>query len=215
MKERPILFSAPMVKAILAGKKTQTRRLVKPAPHTEVDLVEYHEPTRRWVGWKGQRHRIQIGESWACPYGKEGDRLWVRETWSTRSCLQHDGEVEGAPCTCRPVIYAATATDEERAIADGPWAPSIHMLRKDSRIELRVANVRVQRLQQIDRADAIAEGCEVGMTMEGKVNGKPGTMHFFDPIAGYAYLWNAINGKRAAWLSNPWVWAVEFVRIKP
>ena len=185
MKERPILFSGPMVRAILAGDKTQTRRVIKPQP------VQYNRPD--WPCTHGWREVPQMGGweiSWNndsmtateaigeyCPYGKPGDFLWVRET--------HLVTAGGA------VLYKADHPD----LISGYCRPSIHMLRQHSRITLEVTSVRVQRLQDISHEDGKAEG--------------------FDSLDGFALLWDRINAKRGyGWQANPYVWAVEFRAVK-
>ncbi len=183
MKERPILMSAPMVRAILEGRKTQTRRVYKPR---EVDNVE--DP-----------HGALF--AFPTPYGSPGDRLWVRETWSHDA---HDLD------TCR-----AAHEDASPGIGYGPyyrstevapdtlrWKPSIFMPRWASRITLEVTEVRVQRLQEISEDDAKAEGCEPS-----------GSAGFATARGLYAALWDSINGARAPWPSNPWVWAITFRRL--
>lgn len=135
MKERPILFSAPMVRALLDGRKTQTRRVVKPQP------TATREEAIRTYG-KGGTFILEAGFFGVrCPYGQLGDRLWVRETW---------GACAGSP------VYRA---DDNATCPDGGrWKPSIHMPRWASRITLEVTGVRVERLQDISEEDAIAEG---------------------------------------------------------
>jgi hypothetical protein len=134
MKERPILFSAPMVRALLDGSKTQTRRVVKPTPE--------------WIGQSGVlSYRGRVGLPHAlCPYGQPGDRLWVRET-----------HMDLGAC----YLYRADASaEQERAIVAPrqPWRPAIHMPRAASRITLEITGVRVERLQDISEADALEEG---------------------------------------------------------
>jgi hypothetical protein len=168
-KERPILFSAPMVRAILEGRKTQTRRIVKPE-----HVAAYHDDVP--ILFK------------RFPYGKPGDRLWVRETWGmfeeTHKCIPH---------------YRAThATDVVPR-----WRPSIHMPRWASRITLEVESVRVERLKECSDADALAEGCSSADMQSG------------DRLQDvYRRLWESINGP-GSWEANPWVWVVEFKRIQP
>lgn len=134
MKERPILFSAPMVKAILDGRKNQTRRVVKPqprAPKATYDAgiwSDTNDPVTRYFG---------------CPHGVPGDILWIREAFTTLDC--HHGQI------------AYRATDEAK-ITDAKWKPSIHMPRSASRITLEITGVRVERLREISMADVIAEG---------------------------------------------------------
>lgn len=194
MTERPILFSAPMVRAILDGRKTQTRRIVKPQPPSDcapIRVEEFHPTVIDRYGDEGPGAPIfgayDLGGEWGvrCPYGQPGDRLWVRETWRAWGG------------TVRHVDYRAT-TEIPRP-ADG-WKPSIHMRRADSRIMLEIVAVRVERLQDISEADAKAEGCQA------------------DPYDGptyydhFALLWRSINGQ-GSWTTNPWVWVIEFKRV--
>lgn len=185
MKERPILFSAPMVRAILAGTKTMTRRIVKGAP-VYVDPEPKYEPGT-W-GFTGGSYP-ESGRVVRCPYGVPGDRLWVRETW---------GPLAGG------VTYRATANTESH---DGNrWTPAIHMPRWASRISLEVTAVRVERLQAITPSDAIAEGA----FGEDRYHTEPPLPY---PVATFKALWDSINGERAPWASDPWVWVVGFRRV--
>lgn len=198
MSDKPILFSAPMVRALLAGTKTQTRRLFKPQPELLPNGL-YHVHNRGG-GFFGVAEE-NVG-SHAVDYLriKAGDRLWVRERIE-----RANGESVGYP-------------------ADGAWLPntpwewkrdslpSIHMPRWASRITLTVTDVRVERLQEISEADAIAEGIErVGggiLRWENWATGIEG-VHGFSPRAAYALLWNSINGP-GSWDANPWVGAYSF-----
>ena len=175
LKERPILFSAPMVRAILDGRKSQTRRAMK---HQPGQVTGSGRPVFYEHGTHGRR------VSPSCPYGKAGDRLWVRETW-----LNH--ALPGYPPVC---FYRA---DDENKPADRSWKPSIHMPRQASRIALDITNVRMERLQAITRMDAEAEGFQ-------KIPGLP-----IDPRDWFRSLWQTINGP-GSWQQNPWVWVVEF-----
>lgn len=220
MKERPILFNAPMVRAILAGTKTQTRRVVK-ITHSTPGLAACLKPP---VGTPRPRVAAEL-----CPYGQPGDRLWVREAHSIFPAHgQHRddglrwGPWGGLPTVVSPngkqIAYFREGFD--RCDPAG-WRPNIHMPRWASRILLDVADVRVERLQDIGEADAIAEGIERGEDFFGcpcwKVYGEPaGSDVVFpdDPIGSYASLWTSINGP-GSWDANPWVWAIEFRRIAP
>ena len=190
MKERPILFSAPMVRAILAGTKTQTRRAMKPQPWARPEPED--GLWRLYAGDEGM-------EPFPCRYGQIGDRLWVKESfWGCD--LPGYGDT---PC----VVYDDEWTGGEYAPAEPrPWArkfgriPSIHMPRYASRILLEITDVRVQRLQDISEADAEAEGVD---RIKAKV-----PRH----LDVYRYLWDGINGP-GAWDANPWVWAVSFRRL--
>jgi hypothetical protein len=215
MTERPILFSAPMVRAILAGTKTQTRRVVKPAHKAWIEMPVTH----------------QLGE-WdkrPLPYGKTGDRLWVRETWQAVSGNDRVRHIMTHPRPDRGWLeYAATPRADEPAYK---WRPSIHMPRWASRITLEVTGVRVERLQDISEADALAEGISrlapsapphewSGLnrfTLNGMGSGFcAGSVSWNSPTAEALYLrlWEDINGP-GSWEANPWVWVVEFKRVQP
>lgn len=196
MKERPILFSAPMVRAILEGQKTQTRRIYKNRKHPDFGCdMAGCELVRE------QQHFIDR----ICPYGQPGDRLWVREAWQGD---KHDFDAGIMP------LYRAT---DERTEAG--WRPSIHMPRWASRILLEVTAVRVERLQAISEADAIAEGIE-SVRNEGKYwrdySNPAGrdceSMTAVTPVESYRTLWESINGQ-GSWAANPWVWVVEFNKV--
>jgi len=209
MKERPILFSAPMVRAILDGSKTQTRRVVK-----QLDPKAGAVTTNM--------HSLPMSCCWAfggpiilCPYGQPGDRLWVRETFGEFI----DTEViNGATYELgRDWVYRA---DGEGVRVSTRWKPSIHMPRDASRILLEIVSVRVERLHDLSEGDAVAEGiermpCAVPYTKLWK-NYRPGngcTPSMAIPQNSFRSLWESINGE-ANWLSNPWVWVVEFKRVQ-
>lgn len=210
MKERGILFSAPMVRALLAGTKTQTRRLMKPQPELVPDEKLLGRRPGSWW-WPSRTYQSMIdvpGEvtDTCCPYGERGDRLWVRETF----CLAHpdyhnEGDGLGRPVRDdgRWCFYRATDPDVESGDKEGasPWRPSIFMPRWASRITLEVTSVRVERVQDISEADARAEGVE------------PLQMDGGSYIPRYEGLWCQINGA-GSWAANPWVWVVEFRRIE-
>lgn len=213
MKERPILMSAPMVRAILAGTKTQTRRVVKGAPEGWAPIgpetfnpIVINRHGNREPGPDAFGAGNEDGDCWiCCPFGAPGDRLWVRESFAkidgqTRSWIETD--------------YRATYTHGDR-LGDTlgikkRWTPSIHMPRSASRITLEVTEVRVERLQDISDADALAEGVErctsdTSLVARSLVNG---SMH----VDRYAKLWESINGP-GSWDANPWVWVVSFRRL--
>ena len=190
MNKRPILFSAPMVRALLNGSKTQTRRVVKPQ-----HLKFFDQSAVDMLGAWDKR---------PLPYGQPGDRLWVRETW------WHDEEDNS-------IIYRVDANSDivdvnkhETGLAKYNWRPSIFMPRAASRITLEITAVRVERLQDISGADAQAEGIVP--------DGDGGwhladTRHYMgDPISSYASLWEYINGADS-WDLNPWVWVIEFKKV--
>ena len=229
MTERPILFSGAMVRALLDGTKTQTRRVVKVQPPAATHSVStWHHPDDERKGphfwsWGPDPQNAgldYIQPDWAhpCPYGQAGDHLWVRETFALEAQVETDQlppHKDGRPVLSSddPDMPGWTqchyrATDKAPELAyidhDGPhcrWKPAIHMPRWASRITLEVTGVRVERLQSISRGDAMAEGCPFANMADGP-----------DPRKWYAELWDQINGP-GAWDLNPWVWIVEFRRV--
>lgn len=234
-----------MVRALLDGTKTQTRRVVKPQPLPDAQFVGgyYIAATKLTKGSSFSVQAPYVGL--ACPYGKPGDQLWVRETHAIvpRSAYRCS---DGVHQTLRPdddhdaAIYRA---GWERSTGGIRWRPSIHMPRWASRITLAISGVRVERLQDISEADAMAEGCKPDQPVtwwQGyKDAGNPlGLLHtqvegdeppdwMIEPhkmppqpwlLRGaktyYEILWEQINGP-SSWDANPWVWVVEFKRVKP
>ena len=192
MKESPILFSAPMVRALLAGTKTQTRRIVKAR---DLEWMDVHQGLR------------EPDNAERCPYGQPGgDRLYVRETFG------HFERNENFAPGCE-VFYRA----DGESLAVEPWRPSIHMPRWASRITLEITGVRVERLQEISEADAKAEGADC-LTWSG-IEGTAADLIDW-PLKevahphrnGFAVLWESINGPES-WNANPWVWVVSFRRL--
>lgn len=184
-KERPMLFSAPMVRALLDGSKTQTRRVVSQRHLPQIDLS-----------------RFPLIANWSKPkpYGHTGDRLWVRESfwgcdlpgYGDQPCVVYEDEWRGK---------------EYRPAEPRPWArkfghiPGIHMPRDSSRITLEITGVRVERLQDISDADSLAEGVDrTNTSIPGYAKER------------YRQLWESINGP-GSWDANPWVWVVEFRRL--
>jgi hypothetical protein len=226
---RPILFSAPMVRALLEGRKTQTRRQVKyrvTGPNRP-NTLDFHEGSR----WRGALDaRSLTGNALAlCPYGKPGDLLWVRETCRAHELTDKEAEEDTFGVMERlgleyplygldGVIYAADGTFREiqnTQQASQAWCelnhyrgkqgatvPPIHMPRWASRITLRITSVRVERVQAISQADCIAEGIAAQTG--------PFVHHV---VADYRRLWGEINGKES-WDANPWVWVVAFERAE-
>lgn len=207
MKERGIIFSAPMVRALLDGTKTQTRRVMKSQPFSNGmvydrefgDIVchdDYLAPGEMLVRAGTKKHPYNsTRDEWPslCPYGAPGDRLWVRETF----CHGLGG-----------VYYRASESPFTR---ESPkWKPSIHMPRWASRITLEITDVRVERVQDISEEDARAEGAP--MQGQATINGKPGQAYFFDYRKGFAVLWDSIHGD-GAWKRNDWVWVISFKRV--
>jgi hypothetical protein len=215
MKERPILFSAPMVRAILEGRKTQTRRALNPQPEGG---IQYNPCTPHGV-LNGR------GNVLVCRHGKRGDRLWVRETheayYLTRGEKSYSAGVKYRADDEKRLIQIDALTYQKLNSTDSKgWTPSIHMYRWASRIDLEITGVRVERLHDISDQDAIAEGID---RVGGEFScspwrnyrlGKPGemNMHCASPQRSYMTLWESINGA-GAWNENPWVWVIEFKKI--
>jgi hypothetical protein len=211
MNERPILFSAAMVRAILAGEKTQTRRALTPQPDlvgargAEVKaavLPQDKTRTRRgglaldpWAEAVFTRKDGEIVARYGCPYGVPGDRLWVKETF----WVEGDDQ---AVC-----FYAATDPRSSSHLK-----PSIFMPRSLSRILLEVKSVRVERVQDISEEDARAEGCGTASVLDDEVD--PPAIRKGPFSCGFCKTWDSINAKRGfGWDTNPWVWVIEFKRI--
>jgi hypothetical protein len=230
MKERPILFSAPMVRAILAGTKTQTRRVVKPAPPSGEAVIakagidfsiftDRSTPGAYRVGGPVWAVRELMGREpgWRCPYGESGDRLWVRETFIhelAEYCYEASISI---PSAQESTVYRADVAVDKVGFG---WTPSIHMPRARSRITLEVTGVRVERLHSITDDDARAEGtpCWVcGRRIDGLSEEDCECFHSKAARASFEVLWDGINGKRpaCAWADNPWTWVVGFKRVTP
>jgi hypothetical protein len=198
MKERPILFSATMVRAILEGRKSMTRRVCKPQPRSVGDMVSTNSHCALMI----RRHNDEAWNEIPCRYGIPGDRLWVRETF--RHAFK--GKI---PEACNYLADAGTmrwpqvksAQDAKESWPIG-WKPSIHMPRWASRILLEITNVRVERLQEITPADCIAEG--LGYPRDDR----------YAALDNFKPLWESINGP-GSWDTNPWVWVVGFKKLKP
>lgn len=204
MKERPILFSGAMIRSILAGQKTQTRRVIKPS-QTPCMSIEENDAGKPW-SWREDCNKG--GDIWyPCPYGQPGDRLWVRESWRTDSTLDAK-----PPSSFKawPIRYVADGKIIKHGSffgnTDGKTRPGIHMPRWASRILLEIVSVRVERLQSISEADAEAEGIDFLR----HVQDADETLTARDL---YECLWDSINGE-GSWAANPWVWVVEFKRIE-
>lgn len=214
MKERPILFSESMVRAILEGRKTQTRRVINSV--TGIGRVTEFQPSDTpGYAWTFRDRRLLWNDMTPhnllsrCPHGQPGDRLWVREAWRIA-----DSDLCGCGgdyCTCgcngQP-IYAASYSDDTRREMM-PWCPSIHMPRWACRLVLEITDVRVERLQDISEADARAEGCHGG---HGSI---PGYNYSATPREQFWQLWESLSaGRGYGWDANPWVWAITFRQVR-
>ena len=194
MKYRPILFGGPMVKATQEGRKTQTRRVIKP---------QFNHKWGSGVRNGDDRYSVHVDipnsdGTWKwlyCPYGQVGDRLWVKETFFPLS-------VDPVNVPLGIKYRADNDFDPHKECYGCSWRPSIHMPRWASRITLENTNIRVERLNSISEQDAIAEGAEPN----NEIMPSAGCPH----IVGFSYLWDSINGKKYPWESNPLVWVVEF-----
>ncbi|RJX80281.1 hypothetical protein [Pseudomonas sp. LS-2] len=236
-KERPILFSAPMVRAIREGRKTVTRRVVKVQPF---DLSwSRHDHRFEYTAGRLENgdeidgfyaYTTRSGGEWSakCPYGQPGDRLWVRETFADLrgTGIEHRPDPEGPlqryayAADCRPGSYA----DEARKDYGIKWKPSIHMPRAACRIQLEITAVRVERLQAGEGETAsesryVAEGIHRIHHGDGDYyfhpfKDEPGPGNWGDPFDAWRELWVSINGAES-WNANPWVWVVEFKRVTP
>lgn len=209
MKERPILFSGSMVRALLAGTKTQTRRICKPAmAHSLSHVVEVPDPQERGQVYNGTTFGDEEGGiQFASPYGGMRDRLWVREShWWFKDECDHETGYYPPALTADDVEYRADGESTRHG-----WRPSIHMPRWASRILLEITSVRVERLQDINQADAQAEGAPPSHPSIDQISREFGYPDF--PRSWYAQLWEEINGP-GSWAQNPWVWVVEFQRVQ-
>ncbi len=192
MKERPIIFNSDEVRAILEGRKTMMRRVIKPQPH-EIAYRDCYVNEELAYFWRYGKEREDCPRPKDCPFGQPGDRLWVKETWR----LPY-----GAPN--RWVDYKA---DDAR---DGfKWRSPVRMPRWASRITLEIINVHVERLQDISEEDAKAEGVAwVGL---GRLGCKLGDGSYRE---GFSFTWDSIAKRSYGWDTNPWVWVIEFKQVE-
>lgn len=204
MNARPILFSAPMVRAILEGRKTQTRRPVKG------EALKWLAPAMF------KPEFVADPENRLCPYGNPGGLLWVRETWAQpyRRTNTNSGVIYRADGP----EYLSIAERKYGWGAEAQWRPSIHMPRRASRITLEITGVRVERLLDISEADAQAEGVQLlnaigpDQRLSGDDRARTQLTHPF--TIAFASLWDDVYADRGAgWSANPWVWIVEFRRL--
>lgn len=216
MKERGMIFNGEMVRAILDGRKTQTRRIMAPQPADDIERGIFPNP--EVIGWKSSlRHKYGSTTAHFCPYGKPGDRIWVRESF----------RVHSRATDVATLVYKASERNSWTeqtlrvpvAVCNKPatpekWTPSLHMPRWASRILLEITDVRVERLNAISEEDARAEGIIDGGCLNcgepepcGCANPEP------DATDAFAYLWQSIYGQES-WNANPWVWVISFERIE-
>lgn len=216
MTERGMIFNGEMVRAILDGRKTQTRRIMKPQPADDIKSGVFPNPDV--IGWESSlKHKHGTTTAHFCPFGTVGDRIWVREAF----------RVHSRATDVATLVYKANErnswTEQTHrvpvAVCNKPatpekWTPSLHMPRWASRILLEITDVRVERLNTISEEDARAEGIIDG----GCVNcgeSEPCSCANPQPDAtdAFAYLWQSIYGLEN-WIANPWVWVIEFKRVE-
>ncbi|HDL7023603.1 TPA: morphogenetic protein [Yersinia enterocolitica] len=203
MNEKPILFNAEMVQAILSGRKTQTRRIMRDQPEVIPPEDECGVPGY-WIPYNAGKTMVRNEMmTIACPLGNPGDQLWVRETWARYNIDQASHDM---------AYRATTPADWPK---DGLWRPSIHMPRWASRINLLITGVRVERLNDISEQDAISEGLECyvddGVPYYGPFNNGD-----CRPDVVFRGLWDSIYGQKEGenWQANPWVWVINFERME-
>lgn len=233
MNERPIIFSGEMIKAILEGRKTQTRRIIKPQPRLvapdSITIPNY------------------CSGEWACPHGHSGEKLWVRESWRVGAWQEDEGKIAvdyKADGYCRRKwltvenqelfmrLWQQSTDDAQKVFGrlerykwqpgESPcrWRSARFMPRWASRITLKIINIRPERLQRITSKDALAEGIK-NIDPQSKTYDKPYYQDYrredactSNPVKSFITLWDSINDKTHPWKDNPWVWVIEFKRIK-
>ncbi|MFJ5371268.1 hypothetical protein ACIPTP_12190 [Pectobacterium versatile] len=214
MKERGMIFNAEMVRAILNGRKTQTRRIIKNQPF---DRSQYrHDHQIEIISGRAENgdevdglyaYTKSTGGTWSakCPFGQPGDRLWVRETFAALEPGSYE-QVKPRQGHCQDLRYAATdrLAKSDANIRGYKWIPSIHMPRYASRILLEITDVRVERLKHIPRDGIIAEGYPAERATDGGE---------YDPFLWYRDLWESLYGE-GSWQANSWIWVIEFKQIK-
>lgn len=197
VKERPILFSGEMVRAILDGRKTQTRRIVK----KKKDWAFGCELAPSELAGE-----INAGKFSNSIYGEPGERLWVRETFTYDVVERPPYDQAGNPTEEQVVIYKAS--DRDPGCYDGKWKPSIFMPRDACRLTLEILNVKIERLRDISAEDCLKEGILPHGAMSVYQSNNEARQ------ARFKNLWESINGADS-WEKNPWVWVIEFKRVKP
>ncbi|EPK0124602.1 morphogenetic protein [Klebsiella variicola] len=216
MKERGMIFNGEMTRAILDGRKTQTRRIMKVQPSedfTPMNMALETDYKARWYtpgvvdkdGYLQPASKEVFGvsnenEGYSCPFGAVGDRIWVRETWARYNIDQNSHDI----------AYRATTPADWPE--EGRWRPSIHMPRWASRILLEITDVRVERLNSISQEDAQAEGMELTGWRPTYSDPDSGG-EVMTPYDNFAELWSSICGDES-WKANPWVWVISFKRVE-
>lgn len=229
MADHPILFSGPMIRAILDGRKSQTRRVVKPTLiGGDCAALDNSSPPQWWT-WIGSD---ESAEPWdrlpRCPYGQPGDKLWVRETWAPADLLAEGYVLDDPVCVGYRADLSAVSHEAGNVHSVDTyawnwdrlrWRPSIHMPRWASRLSLLLTGVRVERLHAISEEDARGEGAGYGVSA--LCGFPPDFADRTDGVGSYRdcfrHLWDSINGARpgCSWADNPWVWAISFAPEAP
>ncbi|HAV2259367.1 hypothetical protein [Raoultella ornithinolytica] len=214
MIERGMIFNGEMVRAILDGRKTQTRRIMAPQPADDIERSAFPNPDA--IGWKSSlKHKYGSTTAHFCPFGAIGDRIWVRETF----------RVHSRATDVATLVYKASErnswTEQTHrvpvAVCNKPatpekWTPSLHMPRWASRILLEITDVRVERINSISQEDAQAEGLELTGWRPTYSDPDSGG-EVMTPYDNFAELWSSIYGDES-WQANPWVWVIEFKRVE-
>ncbi|HBR5625897.1 TPA: hypothetical protein MNL42_005151 [Klebsiella pneumoniae] len=213
MKERGMIFNGEMVRAILDGRKTQTRRPIK-WKQTRFTEIGEREDGSKWPWSEDAEHACDFWHP--CPFGAVGDRIWVREAF----------RVHSRATDVATLVYKASErnswTEQTRrvpvAVCNKPatpekWTPSLHMPRWASRILLEITDVRVERLNSIHDVDAMREGIQNLTTCSHADFGIPGVVNAQHPVRAFQLLWESIYGA-VSWRANPWVWVIEFKRVE-
>jgi len=203
MKERPIIFNGEMVRAILDGRKTETRSVINPQPVSPGDGAYFDAyngcPQWNWWSTDNKQYLTQIIK---CPYGKPGDRLWVREKFRYEG---HDDVCYAVGCDC----------GMEAQKGEKGWKPSVHMPRWASRITLEITDVRAERVQEITYDAAIAEGVKYIEHIDEGGHWESAGFQTDTPVEAFMELWNSINKARGyGWDLNPFVWVGKFKVMK-
>lgn len=227
MRERGMIFNAQMVRAILDGRKTQTRRIVAVQPESnQFGMLRITDSTKRsdigkchWAesNATGTHTRSKL---FSCPFGQPGDRLWVRETHRVHSRATDVATLvykASERQSWTQQTHRVPISECNKPVSAEKWTPSIHMPRWASRITLEITGIRVERLNSISETDALAEGVKVVKVREGGDRycdyASPEINHYRRPSDSFISLWESIYGDES-WQHSPWVWVVEFKRVE-
>ena len=211
MTEKPIIFSGPMVRAILDGRKTQTRRVIKKASAEPDGRIRFGNPCSGEIYIDDDSFKERAPTSVYANF-HAGDRLWVRETCSAveshdgLDCVRYDADQVWMPIEGTPDAASQWVELYHYRSKRGATVPSIHMPRWASRITLEITNIHAERLQDISEEDAVAEGVDVPLG--------PPEWPTLLAIDAFRNLWDSIYARKHPWGANPWVWVIEFRRVE-